>query len=91
MLKIVAIMFGGMAVGFLLRRRKLSWITAVITVLIWLLLFFLGVDVGENEKIIYGLKDLGLEALFLAFAGIAGSVLLAWGLWVVSQKKGGSK
>ena len=91
MLKIVAIMFGGMAVGFLLRRRRMSWITAVITVLIWLLLFFLGVDGGENEKIIYGLKDLGLEALFLAFAGITGSVLLAWGLWVMAQKKGGGR
>ena len=91
MLKIVAIMFGGMAVGFLLRRRRMSWIMAVITILIWLLLFFLGVDVGENEKIIYGLKDLGLEALFLAFAGIAGSVLLAWGLWVMAQKKGGDR
>lgn len=87
MLKIVAIMFGGMAVGFLLRRKKLSWITAIITVLIWLLLFFLGVEVGENERIILSLKDLGLEALLLSFAGIAGSVLLAWGLWVMAQRK----
>ena len=87
MLKIVAIMFGGMAVGFLLRRKKLSWITAIITVLIWLLLFFLGVEVGENERIIHSLKDLGLEALLLSFAGITGSVLLAWGLWVMAQRK----
>lgn len=91
MLKIVAIMFCGMATGFLLRRRKLSWLTAVITVLIWLLLFLLGVEVGENKHIISGLKNLGLEALLLAFAGIAGSVLLAWALWVVSQKKGGRR
>lgn len=91
MLKIVAIMLGGMAVGFMLRRRRMPWITAVITVLIWLLLFFLGVDVGENEKIICGLRDLGLEALFLAFAGIAGSVLTAWGLWVIVQKKGNNR
>lgn len=87
MLKIVAIMFGGMAVGFLLRRKKLSWITAIITVLIWLLLFFLGVEVGENERIIHSLNDLGLEALLLSFAGITGSVLLAWGLWVMAQRK----
>ena len=87
MLKIVAIMFGGIGLGLLLRKQRLSWLGALITVLVWLLLFFLGVAVGQNQRIIMGLKDLGLEALLLAFAGIAGSVVLAWGLWRVSQKK----
>lgn len=88
MLKIVAIMFSGICLGLLLRKQRLSWLGALITVLVWLLLFFLGVAVGQNQRIIMGLKDLGLEALLLAFAGIAGSVILAWGLWHVSQKKG---
>ena len=87
MLKIVAIMFSGIGLGLLLRKQRLSWLAALITVLVWLLLFFLGVAVGQNQRIIMGLKDLGLEALLLAFAGIAGSVILAWGLWHMSQKK----
>ena len=91
MLTIVAIMFGGLSVGWLLRRRSLPWLSALIMVLIWLLLFFLGVEVGANETIIGALNDLGVEALLLAFAGLAGSVLLAWALWrVVQGQKGGS-
>lgn len=91
MLTIVAIMFGGMSVGWLLRRRSLPWLSALIMVLIWLLLFFLGVEVGANDTIISSLKDLGGEALLLAFAGLAGSVLFAWVLWrVVQGQKGGS-
>ena len=39
-----------MLLGFLLRKQKLSGIHKVITVLIWLLLFLLGIDVGGNQK-----------------------------------------
>lgn len=90
MLKVVAIMFCGMAVGFLMRKRRLRVVPHAVTVLIWLLLFFLGVEVGENPQVINGFRNLGLEALWLAIAGIAGTVLFSWALWRwVSAKKGG--
>ncbi|MBR1803907.1 MAG: LysO family transporter [Muribaculaceae bacterium] len=90
MLKIVAIMFCGIGAGFLLRKHPLPWLSKLIMLLIWLLLFFLGVAVGQNERIIKGLNQLGLDALLLAFAGIGGSVVLAWVLWrVVARGKGG--
>ena len=91
MLKIVAIMFCGIAVGYLLRNRNLRVIPMAITLLIWLLLFFLGVEVGENPRIIEGLKDLGLEAVWLSVMGIVGSVLLAWALWRFIQSRKGGK
>ncbi|MBQ4138222.1 MAG: LysO family transporter [Muribaculaceae bacterium] len=81
MLKIVAIMFCGMGTGYVLRRKRLAFVPLTITVLIWLLLFFLGVDVGSNPSIIQAVSTLGAEALLLSFAGIAGSVALAWALW----------
>lgn len=62
MLKVVAIMFSGIAVGFLLRKRRLRVVPHAVTVLIWLLLFFLGVEVGENPQVISGIQDLGIEA-----------------------------
>lgn len=91
MLIIVAIMFCGIAVGYLLRNHSLRLIPQAIILLIWLLLFFLGVEVGENPRIIAGLKDLGLEAVWLSVMGIVGSVLLAWALWRYIQAKKGGK
>ena len=90
MLKIVAIMLSGVAVGFLLRKHKLRVIPHAVTVLIWLLLFLLGVEVGTNPQVIAGITSLGLEALWLSLAGLAGTLLFSWALWRwMSRKKGG--
>jgi uncharacterized membrane protein YbjE (DUF340 family) len=91
MLKIVAIMLSGMAVGFLLRKRRLRVVPHAMTVLIWLLLFFLGVEVGENPQVINGISSLGLEALWLSLTGIVGTVLFSWALWRWVNKKGGKR
>jgi len=91
MLKVVAIMLSGIAVGFLLRKRRLKIVPHAVTVLIWLLLFFLGNEAGENPQVINGFSNLGLESLWLSLAGIAGTVLFSWALWrwVNNGKKGG--
>ena len=81
MLKVVAIMLSGMAVGYLLRKRRLRIVPHAVTVLIWALLFFLGVEVGQNPQVVGGIRDLGLEALWLSLTGIAGTVLFSWALW----------
>lgn len=78
---IIGIMLTGMLTGYLLRSRRLSWIHKVITLLIWLLLFLLGIDVGGNEAIVKGLHTIGLEALIITLAAVIGSSLAAWGLW----------
>ena len=90
---IIGLMVSGVAVGYLMRNRKLSFVHRIITLLIWILLFLLGVEVGNNEAIIKGLHTIGLEALIITLAAVVGSVLGAWGLWdVISGKKmeGGS-
>lgn len=51
MFTIIGLMLTGMLLGFLLRKQKLSGIHKVITVLIWLLLFLLGIDVGGIRKL----------------------------------------
>ncbi len=92
MLKVVVIMLSGMAVGFLLRKRRLRVVPHAVTALIWALLFLLGVEVGTNRQVIEGITTLGLEALWLSLAGLAGTVLLAWALWRwVSRRKGGAR
>lgn len=74
-------MIGGIVTGCIMRRfhfRMWSW---VITILIWLLLFLLGVEVGSDEHILRSLNQLGVEALVLSLGGIAGSIILAYALW----------
>ena len=78
---IIGIMLTGMLFGFLLRNKRLSWIHKIITLLIWVLLFLLGIDVGGNEAIIKGLHTLGLEALIITLAAVTGSIRGAWIPW----------
>lgn len=91
MFTVIAFMFGGMAIGFLLRKKDLSWVGKVISALIWLLLLILGIEVGSNRAIIEGLGTLGVEALIMTVAFVAGSCTFAWLLWRLLNKKKGSK
>ena len=79
-----------MLLGYLLRKRALKKIHQIITLLIWLLLFILGIEVGSNEQIIKGLHTIGLEAVILTLGGTLGSVIAAWALWrALYKRKGG--
>lgn len=81
-----------MLAGYLLRKRDLKKIHSVITLLIWLLLFILGIEVGGNEQIVKGLHTLGMEAVILTIGGTLGSVIAAWALWrALYQKKEGGR
>ena len=90
MFTIIGLMLSGMLLGFLLRKRQLSGISRIITILIWLLLFLLGIEVGNNEQIIKGIHTLGLEAFILSIGGLLGSVIAAWALWKILYKKKGA-
>jgi len=81
MFKIILIMASGIAIGWLLRGRKLPYLGRVTNILIWVLLFLLGVEVGGDERIIKGIASLGVEAIAVAVGGVAGSALLALLLW----------
>lgn len=81
MFTIIGLMLAGMLLGYLLQKWNLTKVQQVITCLIWLLLFILGIEVGSNEQIIRGLHTIGLEALLLTLGGTLGSVVAAWALW----------
>lgn len=81
MFTVIGIMFIGIGLGYLLRRQSLPWISKAITTLIWLLLFLLGIEVGQNERIIRSLPTLGVEAFVIAIVCVLGSCVAAWGLW----------
>jgi len=76
-------MAAGILVGRLAKSRKafLALIDKLILVCILLLLFFLGVGIGVDDKILKGLDTLGLNALIIASGAVAGSLVAAWALW----------
>ena len=78
MFTIIGLVLTGMLLGYLLRKRDLKKIHPIITLLIWLLLFILGIEVGSNEEIIRGLHTIGYEAVVLTLGGTLGSVIAAW-------------
>ena len=87
MFTVIGIMFIGIGIGYLLRQKALPWINRAITFLIWLLLFLLGIEVGQNERIIRSLPTLGMEAFVIAIVCVLGSCLAAWGLWRYTQDR----
>ena len=72
--------------GYLFRKRNLSFISRLITVLIWVLLFVLGLEVGSNPQIVSNLGKLGLDALIITLGALLGSIILAALLWKFVNK-----
>ncbi len=79
MISILLMLSAGILVGFLLiRKPKLHQLNnQLLNWAIYLLLFLLGISVGTNEEVIKNLGKIGYEAIAIAVASIAGSVLLS--------------
>lgn len=87
MLTVIFIMLLGVGAGFGMRRYALGALGRVITMLIWLLLFLLGVEVGCNERIVRGIATLGAEAILISVAGTAGAAAASAALWRFSGNR----
>ena len=81
MLVILAVISGGIATGRLLIGRRLAFVPRLITVIIWALLFLLGVEVGSDPAVVGSLATLGGAALAIFALSVAGSIFAAWLLW----------
>lgn len=78
---VIAMMFSGIAFGYLMRRHRFTHISKIIISFIWMLLFVLGVEVGSNPNVMNSLHNIGVEALFIASMSILGSAIAAMLLW----------
>ena len=81
MLVIFAVIIGGIATGRLLIGRRLAFVPRLITVIIWALLFLLGVEVAGDPAVVGSLATLGGAALAIFALSVAGSIFAAWLLW----------
>ncbi len=79
MISIIIVLSVGVLFGILiLRKPKLHQVNnQLLNWAIYLLLFLLGISVGTNQEVIKNLGKIGYEAVAIAVASIAGSVLLS--------------
>ena len=78
MFKIIAIMFLGIAIGYLVRNvRGVQAVGTTTMITIVALLFVLGGEIGANEMVMRNLAGLGGEALIIAVAATLGSLVAA--------------
>ena len=78
MIYLILTLAAGVAAGFLCRNFKLLKHTGkAIFVTICVMLFFMGVMLGMDEDLLESLSVIGLQAMLLALAGAAGSILFA--------------
>ena len=80
-------MLSGVLFGYLIRDKKIQFTHKIITVLVWLLLLLLGIEVGANKEIINNLHTIGLEAIYITIGAVGGSVLASWALWRIINRK----
>ena len=81
MIIVISLMVCGIILGYAFKERNLKFVQKLINYAIFLLLFLLGIRVGANGDVINNLDSIGLEALLITLAAIAGSVLCAWGVY----------
>lgn len=87
MFKVVAIMFLGVAIGYLARNlRAVKGVTSTTTITIVVLLFVMGVEIGGNQQVVRNLIGLGGEALIIAVAATLGSLIAARIIYKVFYK-----
>ncbi len=81
MLVIFAVIIGGIITGRLLSSWCLVFVSRMITVIIWLLLFLLGLEVGSDPTVVGGMATLGRTAFVIFACSVAGSICMSWLLW----------
>lgn len=89
MLHIILFIIAGILVGYVLRNQHfVQYIGTILSLIIMLLLFFLGVSVGSNEQVVSNFSQIGLDAFILTVGATLGSVFCARWIYVSFFKNG---
>lgn len=86
LLLIICGLVGGL-LGWRLRHRDLSFVSPSVTILVCILLFIMGIEIGSDEAALIQLKEMGWVSLAIAVFAILGSVGTTWAFFYFSQKK----
>ncbi|MCM1373103.1 MAG: lysine exporter LysO family protein [Bacteroides sp.] len=87
-MKILLLLLLSIGCGLLLRNvRQLRYLQYTSTWTVWALLLFFGIALGGNDAIVGNFIHYGFTAFVVAIAGVAGSVLAAWGVRMAMDNK----
>ncbi len=72
-------LLAGIIIGFIFRKRTraITFSAKTTTFAVFLLIFFLGVSVGQNDSVLSALGNLGGQAILLSAGSILGSLVFA--------------
>lgn len=92
MFRILFLLFAGIGVGYLLRRRPLVHKTEIgVPATIATLLFVFGCSIGSNHELIHSLGQHGGQAVLIAALATAGSLAAGWAAQRFIFGKGGRR
>lgn len=66
----------GIFVGWLVRKKVRIPTSAIMLIIICILLFILGLEIGFNKELLSSLPTLGLTSLLIAFFAVLGSLVI---------------
>jgi len=89
MLTVIIIMIAGMLLGFFIRKqiKLIKSVDSLISWLIYLLLFGLGISVGINEVILKNIDTILLKVILLTLGAVSGSVIVSYFTYTLFFKK----
>ena len=84
---VLLILLVSVLVGITLRKfRAVRHRGKTATLTVWLLIFVFGISLGSNKEIVSDFGQMGITAVVVAVMGVAGSIIVAWGLKSVIDK-----
>ncbi|WP_299124272.1 LysO family transporter [uncultured Tenacibaculum sp.] len=80
MLPVLLVMTLGIVLGYVFRNQSkiIRFSEKATSMVIYLLLFLLGIGVGLNKTIVSNMGSIGLQALLITLGAMFGSLLLAY-------------
>ncbi|MFA7116273.1 MAG: lysine exporter LysO family protein [Bacteroidales bacterium] len=86
MIIIFGLIILGLFLGIFLRKVNSIYLNRIITGIIWLLLFIMGIEVGSNPDVVNNLGKLGIDALLISLAASLGSIFTSYIMWRFIRK-----
>jgi len=80
MIPVLLLMTIGLIIGYVLRTKTkfILFSNKATTLIIYMLLFLLGIGVGLNKTIVSNMANIGLQAILITFGAVLGSLILAY-------------
>jgi uncharacterized membrane protein YbjE (DUF340 family) len=80
MIPVLLLMTIGFILGFILRNKTkfIQFSNKSTTLIIYMLLFLLGIGVGLNETIISNMDTIGQQAILITIGAVLGSLIFAY-------------